>query len=62
MLIIKRDSKQRLIYYTSKVLHVGKVRNKKIEKLAYAIVLASRRLKPYFQSHFIIIYMNQPIS
>ena len=55
MLIDKRYGEQKLVYYTSNALHVAKVRYQKIEKLAYAILLTSRRLKPYFQSHPIVI-------
>ena len=48
VLIVKRDGEQKPIYYTNKVLHGIEVMYQKTEKLAYAIVLASRRLKPYF--------------
>ena len=48
MLIFEINGEQKLVYYTSKVLHGDKVRYQKIEKLTYVVVLASRRLKPYF--------------
>ena len=58
VLTVERDGEQNLVYYNNKVLHGIEMRHQKIEKLAYAIVLASRRLKPYFQSHPIIILIN----
>ena len=38
MSIVKRNGEQKLVYYTSKVLHSVEVRYQKIEKLAYAAV------------------------
>ena len=61
MLIIKRDDEQKLVYYTNKVLHDAKVKYQKLKQLAYAIVLALRRLKPYSQSYYIIICIDEPI-
>ena len=55
MLVVERHGKQSLIYYTSKVLQGTEVRYQKIEKLAYAFVLALKELKHYFQAHPIII-------
>ena len=33
----------------------------RIEKLAFALIVASRKLCPYFQAHTIIVIMNQPL-
>ena len=35
--------------------------NTRIEKLAYAVVLASRRLKHYFKARPVTVRTNQPI-
>ena len=32
-----------------------------MEKLAFALVTAARKLKPYFQAHTIIVLTNQPL-
>ena len=61
ILTVERDDEQRLLYYISKVLHGVEVRYQRIEKLAYVVVLASRRLKHYFRAHPVIIRMDQPI-
>ena len=33
-----------------------------MEKLAFALVMAVRKLKPYFQAHTIIVLSNQPLK
>ena len=33
-----------------------------MEKLAFALITAARKLKPYFQAHTIIILTNQPLK
>ena len=33
-----------------------------MEKLAFALVTAARKLKPYFQAHTIIVLMDQPLK
>ena len=55
MLIVERDAKQSLVYYTNKVLHAIELRYQKVEKLTYVIVLALRKLTHYFEAHSIII-------
>ena len=32
-----------------------------MEKLAFALVTAARKLKPYFQAHTIVVLMNKPL-
>ena len=32
-----------------------------MEKLAFALVIAARKLKPYFQEHTIIVLTDQPL-
>ena len=32
-----------------------------MEKLAFALVIAARRLKPYFQAHIIIVLTDKPL-
>ena len=33
-----------------------------MEKLAFALVTAAQKLKPYFQAHTIIVLMDQPLK
>jgi hypothetical protein len=44
---------QKPVYFTSKALHEAEERYPRIEKLAFALVVSARRLKPYFQAHTI---------
>lgn len=32
-----------------------------MEKLAFAMVIVARRLKPYFQAHIVIVLMDKPL-
>ena len=32
-----------------------------MEKLAFALVTAARKLKPYFQAHTVVILTNKPL-
>ena len=34
----------------------------KMEKLAFTLVMATRKLKLYFQAHTIIVLMDQPLK
>ena len=33
-----------------------------MEKLALALIIAVRKLKPYFQAHIIVVLTNQPLK
>jgi len=39
------------MYYTRRALQGAKEKYPAIEKLAFALVTAARKLKPYFQAH-----------
>jgi hypothetical protein len=46
---------QKPIYYVSEVLHVAKARYLETHKLIYAILVASRKLRHYFQAHRVVV-------
>ena len=46
---------QKPIYFISQTLQGAKARYQKLEKLTLALVLVARKLKPYFQSHQMVI-------
>ncbi|XP_074374076.1 uncharacterized protein LOC141714456 [Apium graveolens] len=52
---------QNLIYYVSKILHGAELNYLTIEKFALALVMTSRKLRPYFQAHKIELLINQPL-
>ena len=60
--LIKEEKKQRKpVYYISKALQGVEVKYQKIEKLAFALIVSARRLRPYFQGHRIIVMTKHPI-
>ena len=61
--LIKETSKdQSPIYYVSKALYDFELNYNKIEKLAYSLLMASRKLRQYFQSHHITVLTDQPLK
>jgi ribonuclease HI len=53
---------QRLVYYISEVLHDSKIRYLKVHKLLYAVLIASRKLRHYFQAHKISVVTLYPLK
>ena len=51
---------QLLVYYTSKAFQGAEEWYPAMEKLALALVIAARKLRPYFQVHTIIVLTNHP--
>jgi hypothetical protein len=52
--LIQEDNEvQKVVYFVRKALHRAKERYPQIEKLVFALVMASRKLWPYFQAHTI---------
>ncbi|GFY93718.1 hypothetical protein Acr_09g0001640 [Actinidia rufa] len=62
VLIREEDQVQRPIYYVSKVLMGAEARYPRIEKLTYALMIAARKLRHYFQAHPIIVLTDQPLK
>jgi hypothetical protein len=42
-------------------LHGAEERYPRIEKLAFALVVSARRLRPYFQAHAILVLTEYPL-
>ena len=49
------------VYYTSKAFQGVEERYPVMEKLTLALVIAARKLRPYFQSHKIVVLPNHPL-
>ncbi|CAL8175329.1 unnamed protein product [Prunus armeniaca] len=49
------------VHYVSKAFQDAEVRYSDIEKLAFALVVSARRLRPYFQAYTIHVLTNQPL-
>lgn len=60
-LIREEDHIQLHVYYVSKRLLDAETRYTNMKKLALALVVASRKLCPYFHSHTIKVLTNYPL-
>ena len=61
-LIREEDKVQRPVYYTSKALRGAEGRYPQMEKLAFALITASRKLRHYFQAHVINVMTDHPFK
>ncbi|KAK3015247.1 hypothetical protein RJ639_007119 [Escallonia herrerae] len=61
--VLVRDeaTRQLPIYYVSKILQGAEQRYPDTEKLAFALLMAARKLRPYFQSHTIVVLTDKPL-
>jgi hypothetical protein len=53
---------QRPVYYISEVLSETKARYPQIQKLLYAVVLARRKLRHYFEAHPVTVVSSFPLG
>ncbi|XP_063942814.1 uncharacterized protein LOC135150442 [Daucus carota subsp. sativus] len=61
VLIKEEEQAQQPVYYVSNRLLDAETRYSNMEKLAYALILASRKLRPYFQAHKIEMRTSFPL-
>jgi hypothetical protein len=54
--------KQIPVYFTSKSLSGSKIFYSELEKIAYAVIMAARKLRHYFEGHRIRVITNQPLN
>ena len=60
-LIREEGNIQKPVYYTSQTFQGAEATYPRMEKIAFALLVASRKLHPYFQAHPIIVMTDQPI-
>ena len=60
-LIREEEKVQKPVYYASWVLRGAEERYPPMEKLAFALVTAARKLKPYFQAHTVVVMTDRPL-
>ncbi|KFK22352.1 hypothetical protein AALP_AAs59708U000100, partial [Arabis alpina] len=61
VLVREERGEQKPIFYVSKTLTDAETRYPQLEKLALSVVMAARKLRPYFQSHSIIVLSTFPL-
>ncbi|KAL2243755.1 UNVERIFIED_CONTAM: Retrovirus-related Pol polyprotein from transposon opus [Sesamum indicum] len=62
VLVKEEEKSQNPVYYVSKMLQGAESRYSEMEKLALALVVTTRKLRPYFQSHKVVVLTNQPLK
>ena len=61
--MIREEGKTQLpVYYVSQVFQGAETKYPRIEKIAFALIVASCKLRPYFQANPILVMTNQPIK
>ena len=60
-LIIEENKVQKDVYYASWELRGAEERYPLMEKLTFALIIATRKLKPYFQAHTIVILTDKSL-
>ena len=57
----EEEKVQKPVYYASRALRGAKERYPPMEKLAFALVTAARKLKSYFQAHTVNVLTDKPL-
>jgi ribonuclease HI len=58
----EQTKKQVPVYFVSEVLSLSKKNYTELEKVLYAVLMASRKLRHYFQVYHIIVLSSQPLK
>jgi ribonuclease HI len=58
---VEGSLRQVLVYFVSEALSGSKLFYSELEKIAYAIIISSRKLHHYFEAHKIVVVTNQPL-
>ena len=62
-ILVWEDVKQWFpVYFVSKTLQGAEIRYQKLEKVALGLVFAAKHLQQYFQTHAIVVRIEQPIQ
>ncbi|XP_012835110.1 PREDICTED: uncharacterized protein LOC105955856 [Erythranthe guttata] len=62
VLVLEGERGHQPIYYVSRALRGAEQRYSNIERLALALITAARKLRPYFQSHQVVVLTNFPLK
>ena len=62
VLVNKQCEEQKSVYYVSQTLLDAQTWYLPLEKLAWALVMSSRKLVQYFQAHTIVVVTKHPLK
>ncbi|XP_075504607.1 uncharacterized protein LOC142542043 [Primulina tabacum] len=62
VLIKEEGTDQKPVYYVSHALRGPELRYSEVEKIALALVMTARKLRPHFLSHQVIVLTNSPLG
>ena len=62
ILVVEKAKEQIPMYYVSHALAGADANYPLIKKFAYALVMASQKLRPYFGAHKILVLIDQPLK
>ena len=61
-LIQEEDKRQLPVYYVSQAFQGVEAKYPRIEKIAFALIVVSRKLRQYFQANPILVMTDQPVK
>jgi hypothetical protein len=50
------------VYFVSEALAGSKLHYSRLEKIAYAVIMTTRKLRHYFEAHKVMVLTNQPLN
>jgi ribonuclease HI len=66
MLVQEKEEEGKLkqipVYFASEALSGSKIFYSELERIAYAVIMAARKLRHYFEGHRIRVIINQPLN
>ncbi|XP_056688345.1 uncharacterized protein [Spinacia oleracea] len=62
VLLTERDGMQLPVYFVSHMLQNAELKYPTVKKFGFALFLASKKLRPYFLAHRLIVYTDQPLK
>ena len=61
-LILEENRVQLLVHYVSQAFQGAEAKYPHMEKIVFSLIIASQKLRPYFQANPILVMIDQPIK